>query len=109
MVSSDGGQLLMRPGGGLFQCLNRQMVSSDIRSAGRSDISSKFQCLNRQMVSSDITGGGRTSGLACFNASIGRWCLQTPPVQMVAATNSGFNASIGRWCLQTRLSSAIVT
>jgi len=86
-----------------FQCLNRQMVSSD-RGGHICHCAEmvKFQCLNRQMVSSDALLQLPSADIwHCFNASIGRWCLQTRQLRPQIATGQGFNASIGRWCLQT--------
>jgi len=42
----------------LFQCLNRQMVSSDYVDPYVRAVADKFQCLNRQMVSSDDCKSG---------------------------------------------------
>ena len=53
------------------------------------------------MVSSDVTASGITDPIGSFNASIGRWCLQTRPVVRQPSVTASFNASIGRWCLQT--------
>jgi len=85
----------------LFQCLNRQMVSSDLFVLAVNPLQPMFQCLNRQMVSSDSMVWRCSSVSGSFNASIGRWCLQTTPLPSAATRTTSFNASIGRWCLQT--------
>jgi len=68
------------------------MVSSDQIVLRDCHLISAFQCLNRQMVSSDTAAAPGPVPVQCFNASIGRWCLQTRPLTF--ATPNGLDVSM---------------